>query len=137
MKSPHPIDVAFFLKKTPLFQDLSLQALLAIADCLQWMEVPDGKLIFNEGQQAHRMYFIYSGRVLLSSTKGKNEERGRGQFFGDESLFCEGARTYDVQGLEDSSLLTLSRSHLMAIIQEFPAVSLTFLRDYAARLSEG
>ena len=135
MKTLTLIDKAFLLKKTLLFNALDLDLLLTISDKMGVTECQAGEILFQIEQEAHRMYFIIEGQMeildrhnqLLASLK-------EGDFFGDESIFNEKRRDYCARGLSFCTLLTLSRSHLMTIISEYPGVALVLLQAYAAAM---
>lgn len=137
MKKLTLIDKAFLLKRTSPFLTLDLDYLFTIADKLGMLEYDKDDIIFVPGDEAHRMYFISNGEVEI---QGKNEEVFQiksGDFFGEESLFCNKPRNYTVKALADTSLLTLSRTHLMSIISECPDVALNFLHLYTSNFSTG
>lgn len=130
------IDKAFFLKKTPLFGTLDLNLLLPIADQVGMMEFKPQELIFNIGDEGSRLYFIVKGIVeIYDEAKRKTNELSPPEFFGDESIFNEYPRTYTALSRTDTQILTLSRTHLLAIISESPDVSIDLLKVYASGLS--
>ncbi len=135
MKKLHLIDKAFILKRTPFFSALDLDLLLAIADKVEMLHLKAGQLIFAADQEAQRLYIIAKGTVLLNTPEGKLlAELHSPELFGDEALFCDGLRGYEAISQTDALLLTLSRTHLAAIISECPAVALGFLHQYAAAM---
>lgn len=129
------IEKAFFLKKVRLFSDLELELLLAIAEKLHEDEYDAGEKVFIPGQVANRIYFIAEGTVQICDERMKPFcEIGRGDYFGDESLFNEQTRNYAVLAKTDALFLTLSRSHLLSIISECPSVAVALLQVYSQQL---
>ncbi len=125
------IDKAFLLKKTSLFGSLDLDLLLTIADRLELVTHKSGEKVFQLDQNAQRMYLLVEGSVLVQNKVGQQlAELHAGDFFGDEALFHERPRTYEVCSIEPVTLLALSRSHLLSIIAECPSVALAFLEAY-------
>lgn len=130
------IDKAFFLKRTLPFNGLDLDLLLAIADKLQVATFERGEIIFGVNEEAFRMYFIVKGDVEVRDSQHKvlatlhSEE-----FFGDESLFNDKARAYEAFSKTDTTLLSLSRTNLLAIISECPSVAVGLLQAYASLAS--
>ncbi|MDB6082104.1 MAG: cyclic nucleotide-binding domain protein [Chlamydiia bacterium] len=129
------IEKAFFLKKTQLFQELDLDLLLVIADKAELRSCIHGEHLFSINQDAHRIYVILQGIVII--TNDEEQEQARllaGDFFGDESLFNQEPRGYTAQaeGLEETIVLTISRTHLIEIILECPQVAIAIIRSYAA-----
>jgi CRP-like cAMP-binding protein len=129
------IEKAFFLKKVRLFSDLELELLLAIAEKLHEDDYDAGEKIFIPGQVANRIYFIEEGSVQICDERMKPfSELGRGDYFGDESLFNEQPRSYAAFAKTDSLFLTLSRSHLLSIISECPSVAVSLLQTYSQQI---
>lgn len=132
MKKQTLIDKAFLLKRTPLFESLDLDVLLAFADKLTIIAFDREEEIFPYGQEGHRMYFIAKGSVLI-----KNQESeilatlSPPDFFGDESVFSGKTRQYQAISASDTLLFALSRTHLNMMISEAPSLALSFLRQYA------
>jgi CRP/FNR family transcriptional regulator, cyclic AMP receptor protein len=129
------IEKAFFLKKVRLFSDLELELLLAIAEKLHEDDYDAGEKIFIPGQVANRIYFIEEGTVQIADERLKPfAELGRGDYFGDESLFNEQPRCYAALAKTDSLFLTLSRSNLLSIISECPSVAVSLLQTYSHQI---
>lgn len=136
MKKLNLIDKAFLLKRTPLFESLDLDVLLAFADKLAVVSFDAGDVIFPFGEEAHRMYFIGKGTVHIKDQNGKVISTLHSpDFFGDESLFSEKKRQYEAYSETDTLLFVLSRSHLNMMISESPSIGLSFLREYAKVIS--
>ena len=129
------IEKAFFLKKVRLFSDLELELLLAIGEKLSEDDFDAGEKIFVPGQVANRIYFIEKGTVQILDERMKPFcELGRGDYFGDESLFNEQSRGYAVIAKTDALILTLSRSQLLSIISECPSVAVALLQAYSQQI---
>ena len=135
MKQLSLIERAFFLKKVRLFSELDLDSLLAIAEKLHHDDYDAGEKVFTPGQVANRIYVIAHGTVQILDDRARPlADLSSGDFFGDESLFNEQPRSYSVVCKTDSLFLTLSRSHLLSIISECPAVAVVLLQAYSQQL---
>lgn len=133
MKRLTLIDKAFVLKSSQLFSQLDLDLLLAIADKLSSFTCDAGDLIFEVGEQAHRIYFLVRGSVEMCNEQGNVIATLNSQdFFGEESLFNEQPRAYSARCQKEALLLTLSHTHLMTIISECPQVAIGLLQAYAS-----
>lgn len=131
MKKLTLIDKAFLLKRTPLFETLDLNLLLAVADKLGVVTYEAGEPIFNTQEEAFRMYFIVQGDVEVRDQSGAVLARlSNDDFFGDESLFNDKPRAYAAVARTSAVLLSLSRTNLLTIISECPNVALGFLQAY-------
>ena len=136
MKQLSLIERAFFLKKVRLFSELDLDSLLAIAEKLHHDDYDANEKIFMPGQVANRIYLIAHGTVQILDERARHlADLSSGEFFGDESLFNDQPRTYSAICKTDCLFLTLSRSHLLSIISECPAVAVVLLQAYSQQLS--
>lgn len=135
MKKLSLIEKAFYLKKTTLFGFLDLDLLLTISDKLDSIQHKSGEQVFLLDQHTLRMYFIVDGHVLIQDKKGVFlEELSSGDFFGDEALFNERPRGYEASCKTSVSLLALSKSHFLGILNECPSVSICLLEAYSRAL---
>jgi CRP/FNR family cyclic AMP-dependent transcriptional regulator len=129
------IDKAFLLKKSSLFHSLDLDLLLSIADKMETLHFRSFENVFQTDQEAYRMYLIISGQITaIDKTGTQLAELSTGDFFGDEAMFNEKKRTYATLCKTRVELLSLSRSHLISIIQECPSVALSLLESYTMNL---
>ena len=136
MRNLHLIDKAFFLKKSSLFGALDLDLLLSIADKMESMYYRPLDIIFQPGQNAHRMYLIIAGYVTIEGKNGAQlAELAPGDFFGDEAMFNEKKRDYIACCKTKAELLALSRAHLLSIIHECPSVAISLLEAYTSMLT--
>lgn len=117
------IEKAFLLKRTPLFCNVDLDLILAAADKLGTSEWDQDEVIFEKGDQGTKMYFIASGQVQINDVVLESPE-----FFGDEALFNEKPRGYSARAVSRTVLLTLSKTNLLTIISESPAVAVGLLQ---------
>lgn len=136
MKPLSLIERAFFLKKVRLFAELDLDSLLAIAEKLHHDDYDANEKIFTPGQVANRIYLIAQGTVQIFDERARPLcELSSTEFFGDESLFNDQPRAYSANCKTDCLFLTLSRSHLLSIISECPAVAVALLQSYSQQLA--
>ncbi len=133
MKKLNLIDKAFHLKKTVLFGSLDLDLLLPIADKLGIADFDIDDVIFNINEQANRMYLLVKGTIEIQDPDGNFLASLReGEFFGEEAIFNEKPRGYKAICKSDAQLLSLSRTHILTIISECPAVAIAFLQVYTS-----
>lgn len=133
MKKLGLIDKAFILKRTPLFQTLDLDLILTCADKLGISTFEKEEIIFEIGEEAHRMFIVAKGSVRLENESGANAIVKPIEFFGDESLFSDKARTYRACADDTTILLTLSKTNLLTMISECPSIGVGFLQVYAQK----
>ena len=136
MKNLTLIDKAFLLKRTPPFNGLNLDLLLAIADKLVPLLFDEKDDRFVIGEEANRMYFIADGKIKIEDHQSHPEQfLETGNFFGEESLFNNQPRKYSATAVEKTQLLALTRTNLYTIISECPSVAVGFLQVYTSSFS--
>jgi len=121
------IEKALFLKKCELFQELDLDIILAIAEKTEFREFHDREVVFQEGQEAHRLFIVVSGAI---SADGMTIIEPC-DYFGEEALFSQSTRHYSATAYRSTGLLAISRSHLDEILLECPQVALAMIRAFA------
>lgn len=135
MKPLTLIDKAYLLKKTELFETLDLDELLPIADKLNQAQFEPEKMIFSQGDNALRMYFIAKGSVFLMDEKSEQSFVLEAvDFFGDEAIFSSKPRGYSAISQTETIVLSISRTNLLSIISECPSVAIGLLRVYTATM---
>jgi CRP/FNR family cyclic AMP-dependent transcriptional regulator len=95
--------------------------------------------IITEGDPAHCLYFLLSGKVkvYLDDDEGKEilmNTHGEGEVFGELSLIQGSNRTASVMTLEESRIAQLSAADFKAALKEMPEFALALMQDLAARL---
>lgn len=136
MKLPNQIEKAFLLKKTFLFEDLSLDHLFAIANKIDVLTLNEKEFIFKNNQSALHIYIIAAGQIQLID---KNDEvlieLSVGDLFGDEALFNDQVHQYHAKCTSKCHLLMLTKKHLTAIISECPSVAINLLEAFARQIT--
>lgn len=133
MKQLSLVEKTFLLKKIKIFSSLELDLLLAISEKIGQDFYNENEMVFDMNQVGYQMYIIGKGAVMLKTSTTKKILTPE-DFFGDESLFNEQARSYKAICIKDSLLLTLSRTNLLNILSECPSVSLEFLHIYTSNM---
>jgi CRP-like cAMP-binding protein len=130
------VDKAFSLKQCSLFRELNLEQLLAIAEKMEERRLPPGKEVFSAGQEAYHMHLIVEGTVLLQHPKESTHSvRIDYDFFGEESLFTDLPRAYSAETTTSSLLLSLSRTLLLASIEECPSIGIHLLELFSSQIT--
>lgn len=122
------------LMRSPVFRGLPKEALSAITRAVQDRVVPQCTLISREGDLGDSLYIIRSGRVRIF---GRNEEgveidlsiQGPGDAFGEMALFAGERMSADVEVLEESRFMILSKEQFDRISRDFPDISRVFVNE--------
>jgi uncharacterized membrane protein len=129
------------LADVPFFALLDEQERGVLADRLDVLRVPAGKLIFSVGDPGDSLFVVRSGKVELSFKNDTGENiilqiAATGDFFGELSLLDGGARTTSALVLEDTEALVVDRGDLDEFLRLRPAAAMDLLAAIARRLRE-
>ncbi|MDX1460460.1 MAG: Crp/Fnr family transcriptional regulator [Xanthomonadales bacterium] len=130
---------ASVLESIHLFRSLPPEDLQALSRHLLLRRIPRNSIVINEGDETKSLYVILKGRVkvFLNDRSGKEvilNVVGKGDYFGEVSLFDEGPRSASIMTLEDSEFAVLERASLLACMKSSPELSLTIIRGLTERL---
>lgn len=140
-----PTISADLLRKIPLFANLSPQSLAVLQARLQTEQIPEGTLIFSEGQRGDRMYLVIQGAVkIFRQIEGVGEDLiavcREGNYFGELSLLDGSPRSADARATESCVLLSLRKAQLEELMFQDQAFTREFLwvlvQHLAIRLRE-
>lgn len=129
------------LKKTDLFQDLSDQALEAIAGFAVQATIEEGDNIYQLGDDANDLYFLESGRVRFSIGVGNRPDGSGslilpGKIFGWAALLQElPRRVATASCLEDSTLYVIPREKLLELFEQDHAAGYQVMRRLATTIA--
>jgi len=133
--SPTDMELASF----KIFSGLSAEQLARLSHHLHIRNYPKRTQIISEGDSAHCLYFILSGRVkvYLDDEKGKeitvNIHEG-GEIFGELSVIQGIPRSASVVTLDDCRLGLMSDQDFRQCLRELPDFSANVMGDLIDRL---
>ncbi len=125
------------ISSMPLFQDLTLEERLALAQVLQHQSFPDGYAIVNQGDLAESMYILAVGRAVATMTVeiGAPPKTLRsyqsGDYFGELALLSNQPRSATVSAQGPVTCFTIKRAHFETL--SFSGRFLEVLRKGASR----
>ena len=125
----------------PLFQGLSTEGCREVATRAWNVVAPRRSVLFHEGEAAHFLGFLYSGRVKLLQTGTAGPEATIRLVVSGQVLGGLGLSPGEVQGataiaLETSHVLTWRRPDLETLFSRYPVLPINALRIQARRLRE-
>jgi SulP family sulfate permease len=105
------------LKEFSLFEDLSMQVLSNIKECISEVSLKKDQRLFSTGDLGDEMFLVRRGgvRVMLPVEGGTHRYLAtvrQGGFFGELAFIDNQARSADVEAKWDSDLYALSRRRL-------------------------
>jgi CRP/FNR family cyclic AMP-dependent transcriptional regulator len=99
-----------------------------------------GNAIVRQGDAGSCMYVIQDGEVEVVRSDNGNTVRlavlGRGDFFGEISLFGNEKRSATVRALGDVRIITVDKKTLMRRIQEDLTLAFRIFQTMAARIKD-
>lgn len=133
-------DLSERLRRTPLFAELDPEALARVAAVCRTEAVAADAHIFREGEAGDRLYLITEGAVRISrQIPGSGEEAltvlRPGQVFGEMAVFDRTERSTDAIAQEATTLLTIQRDDLEALLANDPALARVVLWAFVRVLS--
>ncbi len=133
-----PMSRLLFLKRVSLFQDLSLDDLLALDGALRRVDFLPEETIFTENSVGDDFYLISDGEVSVRTGEGEAmQERARlhaGDFFGEMALFDDEARSATCVAATACALLVLDRNRFYSLIEQLPQLGVAICRTLSQRL---
>ncbi len=137
------------LSLTGVFDRISPEARLAIAEKMQPASFQAGDVIFQEGQSSQDMYMVRQGKVAINIRTHGSERLLKtietGGVFGEVAVLLGGRRTATARAVSDCSLMKLSGAeyaHLLAsapelkdILEERKAEQMDETRQFIRQVS--
>lgn len=133
------IDRREFLKRLPLFNDVTLDELDQIAASTTEIHMPKGGMIFRRGDPCDGFHIVIYGQVKLGFTSTQGDEKvveiiSHGQSFGEALMFMEKPYIVNAQALADSLLLYISKHAVFAELDRNPKFARRMLAGLSRRL---
>lgn len=99
-----------------------------------------GSCIFRKGDPGEALYIVLAGQVRIYDEVGGREveiaRTGPGHFFGEQSLLLDTTHTKNVQTLEDTELLVLSKASFASLLRSNPELEEHLHQTLEARRTE-
>ncbi len=130
-----------FLRRVPLFADLSPADLKQVAAIASELAYPDGEGIARQGDPGDEMYVIVSGEVRVLSAPGDGKEvevarRRTGDIVGEMAIISREPRMASLVAAGDVRALVIDQKQFEGLLRERPETCLAVMRVLCARLKE-
>jgi len=127
------------LKRVPLFSQLDDDELEKIRKLCVTQHYGRDRIILIEEESGNTLFLIQKGRVKVSRMSDDGREvilsiLEPGDFFGELSLIDGKARSASVTAIEDSEVLLLRRGDFLGLLEEYPQISISLMKELAARI---
>ncbi len=129
------------LARAPLFSGLPKDEIKRLTQTLRVIELPSGKVLFQEGDVGDRFYIIIRGQVEVIKALGSPEERliglrGPGEFIGELSLINRaGLRMASVRSLGSAHLWEMSHDEFDDLLHRQPSMAFELINVLSERLT--
>ena len=131
------MSIADFLKKVDLFAELSDEDLQEICGAVSEMVLPEGELLFAEGDRGDKAYIIKEGQLeIIKQTSGREvllAVRGEGDVIGEMALLEEAPRMASVRARVPTALITVRKEMLDNLLASSPSAARAMLQTVLDR----
>jgi hypothetical protein len=129
-----------FLRKVPLFAELTPSDLKSVAKAAEENLYPDGVLIAAQGEPGGEMHVVVSGEIEVAVADGDDRlelaRRGTGDVVGEMSVITGQPRMASLVASGEVRTLSIDQVRFERILVERPEVSLAVMRQLCARLEQ-
>lgn len=129
-----PNQLAKRLKKVSILRAIPAGKLRSLAKWAQVAEFGKDQTIVKRGERGNGLFLILDGSVEVRRNGHRLARLGKGQFFGEMSLFDNLPRSADVVALGPSKLAVLSKLEFWGFAAGEPTVVLNVLEEMSHRL---
>jgi CRP-like cAMP-binding protein len=128
-------DIAF-LERVPSFGLLGRDALRILAIGAESRNLEEGDVLFTVGDPADAGYVVQDGSLILRSGGGAEFTVARGSLLGELALITETVRPVTAIAAEPSTVIRVTRSLFLKMLEGFPDAARRLRDHLAARTDE-
>ena len=130
-----------FLVSLPLFQDLEGDAIARLTASTVDMTLPQGSIVFRQGDAAAGLYLVVCGQIKLSlQTAGGHDKviglLGPASSFGDVPALLDERHELTAETIQQSTLIHLAKDVVLRELERNPRFCLRMLREVCRRLQQ-
>lgn len=129
------------LSSIPLFSCLTADELVTVEQHSAARNFRKNTVVIQKGDESTTLYVVITGRLKVSLAGDEGKEvilntLGPGDYFGELAILGDTPRTATVTTLEDSRLLTISRSAFLELLGGHPDIALALIRGLTQRVAQ-
>jgi CRP-like cAMP-binding protein len=128
--------IADFWRATPLFRNIPLRHVQALAENMHVRHYQQDEWVFREGDQGAGAILVLEGRVRVVANQTTLAEFDAGDFFGEIALAENENRTADALCTEAGRLVYFLKQDLEEWIEVEPRLGAVFLVNLASTLAQ-
>jgi CRP-like cAMP-binding protein len=139
--TPSPTGPLASLGKLPLFQELDGEAVARLAASALDMRLPQGSILFRQGEAGAGVYLIIRGRVKLSLQTAGGDDKviellGPAESFGEVPVLLGERHMLTAETIEESTLVHLQKDAVLGELERNGAFCARMLREVCRRLQQ-
>ena len=124
------------LRVHPIFKGLDEKAIKAVAEKMQAKIFPPKTIIFNQGEEAHEVYFIYKGliKAYIINREGKPVPIGVPRMryiLGEVEPLVNELRSITVETILETHSLLITKKEYVAMLTTYNSISLNIMKVMA------
>lgn len=123
-----------WLRRVPLFADLSARQLALVSSRVEEIQAGAGRRLATQEQPGRHLYVIVAGAADVVRDGRIIANLGPGDHFGEMSLLDGGPRSATVVTTAPSTLLVITAGPFRSLLEENPSVALALLKALSLRL---
>lgn len=117
----------------------SLSDLMILLDfALEWVQIPGGHMLFNEGDPADSIYIVLNGRLRSFVREGTNlkvhSEYGQGESIGELEVLTASKRPYSLHAIRETELAKFPLTLFENLAKRHPSTTIEISRIVASRV---
>jgi CRP-like cAMP-binding protein len=122
------------LRRVPLFALCSKQELTAIAQLADEIDLPEGKVLAQEGDRGREFFVLVEGSAEVKRRGETVNELSDGDFFGEIALLSGRPRTATVTATSPVHALVVTEQAFGALMRQSPQIQTKVLQALAERV---
>lgn len=144
IKEAHPDCFSCLIKNCTILNNCSEFSLKKINDHKNFVKFRAGQVIIHEGMPLHDLFFIYHGKVKITSTGlyGKQQIKRlskTGDFVGFRGISNEKSMPVSITAIEDTEICTVEKNYFLEILKSDPELmsfTLMFILDEFTKVEQ-
>jgi CRP-like cAMP-binding protein len=128
-----------YLGKLSLFEGVPPVILAKIASEVKILSLASGDFLVHQGDASDSLFVIQTGWIKIVAKGPQGEEVvlnqcGPGQLIGEMSLIDQKPRSNSMIAIRSAEVLEIKYEAVLAMLNEYPLLAISFLRDMSDRL---
>ena len=123
------------IKGVPLFASASKQELAEIASIADEIDLPEGKVLIQEGDTGREFFVLIDGTAEVARGGKKVATIGAGDFFGEIALIAKTPRNATITATSPVRALVITDRAFRQLLDHAPQIQIGVLTALAERLA--